>query len=277
MYQAPNSKDALLPLLGELYQRIYQAEMEIGLWAGEADHRPRVERFHDAVRAYTSGVSPYTAGSRLAIEQLAWDISMLRAIQSNPLQPMPNSQKQSPQKGVAVRSNNALGDPGNARASARHLKGQLATDYKNYAVMFTALLAETADMNHSSRMSDKDALVEELAAMRAGLSGKIVNLQKLAGAQHVDPQTLDEIRNMLPKDNLSTDQARAALNNAMKGVDIQQKKLETAHISWLSGQLAMYEQGKETVQQLMQNGLNLAGKFLQEAMGKGGQGQGRGF
>jgi len=38
----------------------------------------------------------------------------------------------------------------------------------------------------------------------------------------------------------------------------------------------MYEQGKEVVQELMRHGMNLAGKFLEEAMTKGA-GQGRGF
>ena len=277
MQPQSSTKDALLPLLNELYERIYQAEVDIGLWAGEHDHRPRIERFHDAVRAYTSGVSPHTAGSRLAIEQLAWDISMLRSIQSNPLQPMPKSQRKSPQKGLTVQRPNAVGETGNPRVSARALKGQLKEDYRNYAVLFTALLAETADMNHATRMEDKDAAVEQLATMRAQLSGKSTNLQQLAGNVIFDPQTLTDVQNMLPKESLTTDQAKAALNNAMRSIDTQQQKLEKAHISWLSGQLAMYEQGKQVVQQLMHQGLNLAGRFLQDAMSKGGPGQGRGF
>ncbi len=272
-----SNKDALIPLLNELYQRIYDAEAAIGLFVGSNDHRPRIERFHDAIRAYTSGVSPYTAHSRLALEQLAWDISMLRTIQANPLQPMPNSHKQSAGTQVAVRTPNAVGDVGNPHAHARELKSQLAQDYKNYAVMFTAILAETADMNHASRMDEKDAIVEQMATMRGKLSGKLTDLQKLAGSTIYDPEILANVQSLLPKEILTTDKATAALNQAMHRIDGQQKNLDATHVTWLSGQLAMYEQGKEVVQQLMQKGMNIAGKFLEEAMGRGGQGQGRGY
>ena len=275
-YRGTKPKDALVPLLSELYERIYQAEIEIGLWAGEHDHRPRIERFHDAVRAYTSGVEVHSASSRLSIEQLAWDISMLRSIQSNPLQPIPNSQRTSPSTGLTVRHQNSVGNTGNPRASARALKGQLGADYRNYAVMFAALLAESADMNHASRMDDKDAVVEQMANLRTQLSGKTTNLQHMAGSNIFDPQTLSDVQAMVPVETVTTEQAKNALNNAMRYIDGQQQKLETAHISWLSGQLAMYEQGKEVVQELMRHGMNLAGKFLEEAMTKGA-GQGRGF
>lgn len=278
MQSRSSSKDALLPLLGELYDRIYTAEIEIGLWAGQNDHRPRIERFHDAVRAYTSGVSPYDPASRLAIEQLAWDISMLKSIQSSPLMPIPNSQKQSANTGLAVRTPNALGETGNPRMAARALKGQLADDYKNYGVMFSALLAETADMNHNSRMEEKDAMVEELANLRSNISGKITDLHNLAGSNIYDPQILSEVQSMLPKDSIASEQARAALNNAMSQIDTEQQKLEKSHITWLSNQNAMYQQGKEVVQQLMRNGLNLAGRFLEESMARGGgQTHGRGY
>jgi hypothetical protein len=277
MQTSSSSKDALLPILNELYQRIYQAEVEIGLFAGKRDHRPRVERFHDAVRAYTSGISPYEANSRLAIEQLAWDISMLRTIQSSPLTPIPGSQKTSPSTGLAVRGENAVGGTGNPRAQARALKGQLAADYKNYAVMFTALLAETADMNHANRMEEKDALVGELANLRSSISGKTVNLQHKAGSSIYDPQTLTDVLSILPKGTFAAAEATALLNNAMTRIDQQQAKIDKAHLSWLSGQLAMYEQGKEVVQQLMRQGLNLAGRFLEETMSRSDPGRGRGY
>lgn len=276
MRNSSSPKDALVPLLAELYSRIHEIEAELGLWAGENDHRPRIERFHDAVRAYTSGASPHVAGSRLAIEQLAWDISMLRSIQANPLTPMPKSQRQSASTGLAVRRPNAVGEAGNPRANARAYKDQLAQDYRNYAVMFTALLAETADMNHASRMEDKDMMVEELAGLRAALSGKTINLHQLAGSKIFDPQTRADILHLLPKETLPKDQALASLNNAMREMDSQQQKLEKAHITWLSGQLAMYEQGKEVVQHLMRHGMNLAGRFLEDAMSRS-SGHGRGF
>ncbi len=271
-----NPKDALVPLLGKLYERIHQAETEIGLWAGENDHRPRIERFHDAIRAYTSGMSPYASGSRLAIEQLAWDISMLRTIQSSPLTPMPKSQRKSASTGITVKKSNALGSHGNPRAAAAAFKTQLADDYRNYSVMFTALLAETADINHQSRMEDMDGVVEELANLRASITGKTVDLHAMAADKIYDPQVLMEVQSLLPKGTIGTGEALTVINRLLSKIDSDQDKLDKAHISWLSGQLAMYEQGKEVVQELMRQGMNLAGRFLQDTMSKG-QGQGRGF
>ncbi len=276
MQRGSNPKDALVPLLSELYERIYQAEVEIGLWAGEHDHRPRIERFHDAVRAYTSGVPAYSASSRLSIEQLAWDISMLRSIQAHPLTPMPNSQRSAPTTGVAVRSPNAVGNQGNARMAANAHKMQLAADYRNYAVMFTALLAETADLNHQTRMDDKDAMVEVLANMRASITGKTVNLHQLAAQKLYDPQMLAELQRMLPSGTIGTGEALTIINKILSKCDTDQGKLDKEHITWLSGQLAMYEQGKQVVQDLMRQGMNLAGRFLEDTMSQGA-GQGRGF
>ncbi len=277
MQSGSNPKDALVPLLSDLYERIYQAEAEIGLWAGEHDHRPRIERFHDAIRAYTSGMSAYASGSRLAIEQLAWDISMLRSIQSNPLTPMPKSQRKSANTGLAVRKPNAVGSHGNARAAASAHKKQLADDYRHYAVLFTALLAETADLNHQSRMEDKDAVVEELANLRASITGKMVDLHAMAAQKIHDPQVLMEVQSLLPKGTIGTGEALAAINHLLRKTDSDQDKLDKAHITWLSGQLAMYEQGKEVVQELMRQGMNLAGRFLQDTMARGQGGPGRGY
>lgn len=277
MQQTSSPKDALIPLLAELYERIHLAESEVGLWAGEHDHRPRIERFHDAIRAYTSGVSPYAAGSRLSIEQLAWDISMLRSIQSNPLMPMPRSQRQSASTDVIIKKRNAVGETGNPRMSARAHKQQLADDYRNYAVMFVALLAEVADINHNSRMEDMDVVVEELANLRASITGKTVNLQELAARKIFDPDILLTIQRLLPKGTIGTGEALTAINHLLRKTDADQNNLDKAHISWLSGQLSMYEQGKEVVQQLMHNGMNLAGRFLEEAMSRGHGSRGRGY
>lgn len=272
-----SSKEAVVPLLAEYYQRIAAIEAEVGLWVSDSDYRPRIERFHDAVRAFTSGASPYDAHSRLAIEQLAWDMDMLRRIQANPLTPMPGSHHQSASTAVTVKQQNAVGDSGNPRMQARQYRIELADHYKNYAVMFAALLAETADMNHASRMEDKDMQVEALAHLRSSLGQKNVNLKQSVAAQVFDPDIRAQINALLPKDTLTAEQALASVNNAMQHIDGLQKKMDNAHLNWLSGQNAMYQQGKEVVQKLMSHGLNLAGRFLQEAMQRGGAGQGRGY
>ena len=241
------------------------------LWAGKEDYRPRIERFHDAVRAFTSGVSPYEARSRLSIEWLANDMQNLRAIQSDPLVMMPGAERNSPSKALAIKQQNGVGDQ---RQSKRQARTELGERYKNYAVMFTALLAESADMNHASRMEDQDRAVEELQEVKEAIAGKKkVNLQQVA------QQILGDlgIVQQLPKGTLTSDDANNALNNAQSRADATQEKLENAHMTWLSGQLVLYQEGKDIVQQLQSNGLDMAGRFLSEAMSRGATGQGRGF
>ncbi len=228
--RTPRQKDALIPLINEAYERIRIIELEHGFAAGPSDFRPRIELFHDAIRAYTAGHSPYESKGRLTLERLAWDIEMLRALQTNPMQPLPGAKKLSPSQAVVVHNPQQKHD-------LRGVKGELSGLYKTYAVFFVAILAETADMNHSSRMEEFDSQVEDLAQEKG-----------------------------------------AKAKQAMAQIDQQQKKLDKLHLTWLSGQLAMYEESKQIVQQLMQSGLNMAGKFLQETMTQGSRGAGgRGF
>lgn len=277
MVMGSSSKDAVIPLLAEYYQRIAAIETDVGLWVSGSDYRPRIDRFQDAVRAYTKGESPHLINGRLSIEQLAWDIDMLRRIQAKPLIAMPGSHRQSPSTDLMVKNPNAVNDPGNLRMQAKQFRIELSDLYKNYAVMFTALLAETADMNFASRMEDKDLQVEALAELRATLTTKNVNLQQSAAAQIYDPDIREQINALLPKGTLDHAKANASINGAMNYIDQQQQQMNKAHIGWLSGQNQMYQQGKEVVQKLMNHGMNLAGKFLQEAMQRGGTGQGRGY
>lgn len=228
--RTPRSKDALIPLINEAYEQIRAIELPQGLTAGRGDTRPRIELFHDAIRAYSSGQSPYESTGRLTIERLAWDIEMLRALQANPMQPMPGAEK--PMTGKAV----VLHDP-RAGGDLRMVKSELSSLYKKYAVFFVAILAETADMNHKSQMEDLDTQMEDITH-RGG-----------------------------PK-----------MKQAQGQIDATQAKLEKQHLTWLSGQLAMYEESKDVVQQLLRAGLNMAGKFLQESIAQGGRGAGgRGF
>lgn len=271
MHGSSSSKDALLPLLARLYEEIRAIEIEQELWAGPDDYRPRIERFHDAIRAYTSGISPYDANSRLSIEALAADMEGLRAIQANPLAKLPGGKRLAPGTRVAVRKPASVGQ---TRPSGRAVRSELAERYKQYAVMFAALLAESADMNHQSRMEEQDATVTDLAQLQQAIKGKKrVNLQKEAQA------ILDElgIVQQLPRGQVDPATADKAIKALLAQADAVQAGLEQAHLTWLSGQLALYQDGKEVVKKLQQHGLQMAGRFLQEAMARGGAGTSRGF
>lgn len=268
--RAGKSKDTLIPLINEVYERIRMIEAEQGLWAGANDFRPRIDLFHDAIRAYTAGHSPYEENGRLTLERLAWDIEMLRALQASPLTQLPGAQKQSPQQAVAIRRPQA-----NAGQDNRAIRNELAGYYKNYAVFFVAILAETADMNHKARMEERDNQVEALAGLDQAVAGKSsVNLKKVTQSQIPDQFLRESIDAMLPNGTLAGTDAKKSVKQAQSVLDKQQAQLEKLHMTWLSGQLAMYEESKEVVQQLLRSGLNMAGKFLQDAMSQGGRGAG---
>lgn len=279
MYHESVSKDSLIPLLVKLYEEIREIEIEHDLWAGRDDFRPRIERFHDAIRAYTSGVSPYEKGSRLRIEYLAKDLEMLRTIQMNPMAKFPGTERGMAGKDVMFRANIATGsEGGDKRRSARGVRSELAGRYQQYAVMFAALLAETADMNHQERMEDRDLIIEELENLKHAAQGlSSMDLRHLAGEVITDPELAALIASMMPEGVLAKATAEHRISYAQNRIDMQQKKLEEAHIVWLSNQRALYHDGREVVTQLMQHGLNMAGKFLQQAMTQGMGGHGRGF
>jgi hypothetical protein len=66
---------AIVELMSGKYAQILTIETEWHIRLHEGDMRPRVEHFHDAVRALTSGsASIYEKNSRLSVEHLAYDI-----------------------------------------------------------------------------------------------------------------------------------------------------------------------------------------------------------
>jgi hypothetical protein len=69
---------------------------------------------------------------------------------------------------------------------------------------------------------------------------------------------------------------QAMMGQIEKGLKDEQKKLDQSHMHFATGQLAVYEEGKETIKRLQQQGLNLAGKFVENAMSQSaGKGKGR--
>jgi hypothetical protein len=280
MNRKASPKDSLLPLLNQYYERIRDIEIAQELWAGPTDYRPRIEIFHDAIRAYTSGVSIHAPGSRLSLEWLAWDIDTLRVMQNNPLAPLPNTQRQSAKVEVTAASEKPSGKRdrlAEALASRRETRSELGELYGKYMVLFVALLAEMADMNYQSRRDEQDLLVEELSALEKAARGKpVVDVQALAAAEVQDPDLRAAILAQMPRGKAEGRQAQQALRHAMQQADARIAGLEKLHTTWLAGQLAAYEQGKPLVQALLNEGMNIAGKFLQETISRGaGRGRGR--
>ena len=88
MKLSATEQESLVALLTRIYHDIRGLEETYGLLIGDGDFRPRIEYFHDAVRAFTSqDPNHYKTGGRLTVELLAYDVVSLRAIYAKPLAP----------------------------------------------------------------------------------------------------------------------------------------------------------------------------------------------
>lgn len=280
MRASEGQKAALLQLLNKYYQQIAEIESRHNLLVGDGDFRPRIEQFHDAIRTYSSGtVDLFAPGTRLSVEYLAYDIGYLREIQANPL--TKQARANSPGTGLTVKN---PGQPGPMRTPDAAIRAELKELYKNYAVFYVALLAEQADRNYHTRIEDKDMQVEELAHLEQMLEehGRgAINLRAMIEEVIHDPDLKQKLLQQLEelgRRHIQSKEVRDILKAAEMAIDKEIKDIENAHFFYVTSQLALYEQSKQTVQQLAREGLNVAGAFLEEAMAEAhGRGGSRGI
>ncbi len=269
-------KDALILLLHRSYEGIAALEQALGITVSKTDWRPRIEYFHDAVRDYASGQVPlHIAGTRLAVEQLGKDAQALKAIQTAPLSPGTTHRRPPADQTPALPGSPATMHPSEARA-------ELSAAYKPYAVFFVALLAEAADRNAKTRIETKNAQMEEIGALEQEARGKDgVDMTALVQEQVYDQELKAFLLRKLAaaqtaKKKHGSREAMAFLKAQGKTIDATIAGIDKAHFAFAKAQLGFYEQSKDVVKQLAGQGLNLAGKFLAEAMsaaiGRGGRG-----
>lgn len=277
------SQAAIIELMHGNYQRILPIEMEWGIRLHEGDMRARIEHFHDAVRALTSGQADiYAKNSRLSVEHLAYDIALLRQIQNKPVGTINRATEKSTSSAL-VRQGEAGATQ--TRMPPQGVRSELATLYRDYTVFFAALFAEIADRNFQSRSDAIDSsvadvgLVEEIIGKL--IAGKMNTAQASQELMHVERDDLRErLQAMLARKNLSArekQEALALIAQIEKGLSSEKKKLDAAHLNYATGQLAVYEDAKETIKKLANMGLNLAGKFVEQSLRGAGQGRGVGM
>lgn len=274
---------AIIELMHGKYGQLLAIESEWGIRLHEGDMRPRIEHFHDAVRALTSGSADmYAKNSRLSVENLAYDLGQLRQIQDKPIGLINRATEKS--------ASTQLVKQGQAGASfvkmpPSQVRAQIVSLYRDYMVFFAALFAQVADTNFNTRVDEIDSTVTDLAqveeVMKKLVAGKMTNAQAMAEMMHVERDDLRErIQAMLAKKALTQrekQEALAMIGKIETGLNADKKKLETSHLHYATGQLAVYEEAKETIKRLGQQGLNLAGKFVENAMSQAaGKGKSRG-
>lgn len=277
-----DAKQALIPIMTSQYNQLYELEARWEIRLHEGDQRPRIDYFHDAVRALTSGeASMYEQHSRLSVEHLAYDLSQLRIAQSQPLGKR--------HKGNALSASTDLVEAGERGRGLnlpdRQTRAEISRLYKDYTVLYAALFAEVADMNFQTRNDEIDQAVEDIALIEQVLSqlanGAITKQQAEEMLQAVEHDELRErIQAAIARQTILHREAEQIIDGLKRHEDrleADKQRIEQAHLNYSTAQLAVYEQSKDTVKRLAAQGMNIAGKFVESALGQqAGRGAGMG-
>jgi hypothetical protein len=232
MKLSPSEQESITQLLTRIYLDICALETEHGLLAGDGDLRPRIEYFHDAIRAHSSGdVAHREVGGRLCVEILAYDLACLRFLQSKPLAPFnPHAQALSPGTALTV---SGTGAAIATTKSDRATKRRISELYQNYAMLYAALLKPIADRDYQERTDDINQDIDDLHAL--------LHKEK-------NPKNIAEIKRKI-----------ASLDKNAKSVD-------AAHMDYAIHQLGIYESSKDTLKKMAAQGMNLVGKFVEASI-----------
>lgn len=276
-------RDALIALMHRAYEEIRAVETEARITVDDRDLRPRIEYFHDAVRALTEHPEAmYQPRTRLCLEWLTFDLNTLRFLQDKPLAKVNRGSVMGSSQQMATRTEKPLAElPPQARAN-------LSAQYRTYTVFFAALFAEAVDKNFHTRVDSRNqdvedfAQVEQMLQLLAQNKGNVQEAQVETLIQNLaDSELRDRLMVMLHQASMKKreklEAARQMLKLAMKNADAEIAALDKLHMTYLSGQMVLLQDSKDIVKRLSGQGLNLAGRFLEAAFQQVGQGQGRGY
>jgi hypothetical protein len=274
-------QNGLVTLLNRMYGEIRMIEEQWNIRAEADDYRPRIEYFHDAIRALTASVmNGFEDSGRLSVEMLAYDISMLRYIQANPLTRAKGTKSLSPSTDLVITS-----PSGKAAKPDASVKAQLADLYKSYSVLFAALLSDAANRNYQNRINDNNSAVENLAGLEQEAKSASrkqdsdINIAELVEELVDDPDLATEILTALKgrKNKVRATEALQQFKDMIAKRDKDNQAIEKQHFTYVMSQLAVYEGAKDVVKKMAVQGMNLVGNFVESAVQEAKRGGGRGF
>lgn len=273
---------ALVSIMDGQYQRIRQIEGQYQIVGVDGDMRPRIEYYHDAVRVLTSGEDdPYSKYDRLAPERLAYDVAILRQIIAKPFHAGRGAVAAPLQQDIIVH-----GSMGGVPEPDRKVKAELGQFYKDYTVLFVALLAPKVEDNTQLRSEEAEQVMQDCAMLKDAIqrasNGKMDVQALLQTVEMVDHDDLRRgMHHLIAHGSLDTHDMRKAaqkLDDTKERIKQEQKVLQQASLNFSTGQLAVYEDSKETVRRLASQGMNIAGKFVENAVSQSrGSGRGQGI
>ena len=271
MKQDAKTQESIVALLARIYEDILDIEQEFNLIVGQGDFRPRIEYFHDAIRAFTAQET-----DRLTIELLAYDLASLRYIQG-----LPGASFKPGGDSLSASSDVLKGGMGQDLAPPpkrldRKARERLAELYQHYAVMFAALLKPFADNDYQDRTDtlnqdaqELNAIIHEIEKLSQGRGGSVDTAAALAN--QIDNPELNRLllaflREKRFKSPSDSEKLTAALKGEVKKKDKNIKAIEEAHMNYALSQLGVYEASKDLLKKMAGQGVNLVGKFVEASV-----------
>ena len=272
-YSADNQQ-AIVNILLRYWQEIFALEQELKLVVGKGDARPRIEYFHDAIRAYTTPHKTATDEARLSVERLAYDVRCLRYIATQPLASITHDKNLSASTSLVAVAEGLL--PAQKKPT-REMKDALRELYEKYGMLFAALLKATAEHDYQERTDTLNQEVEHIHQVIEALS-RNASTQALATlVQHLDDEKLKrDVLAMLPQmKGKNTSGLAAKLKGETQRKDKTLKLIDSAHHDYATSQLAIYESAKDMLKKMAAQGMNLVGQFVEASLRQSTQGRGR--
>lgn len=272
----------LIRHLSEEYGHILALEQALGLKMSNEDQRPRIDYFHDALRALTNHELPQDwRTQRLCLEWLAYDAGAIRYLEQQPLSDLnPRHANYSPHLDVLVKSVQEMVE---SREATREDIRALKHHYLRYGVMFVALFKPFADRDYLERVEEMDVqvthintVISELEKLGQGGGSKAAVTQ---AAQHTGrAEVVQLIAELFKRKGYKVpeylEKALVILRYLLDQADRNIRTLESAHLNYASAQLGLVEIGKPIVKELRSQGIQLAGEHTEQALGQQDTGRG---
>ncbi len=273
MKMSSTEQESIVGLLTRIYSDIREIEEEFQLVAGGNDFRPRIEHFHDAVRAFSSQGTGGVGLERLSVELLSYDLSCLRYIVSMPLASFkPEGGAMSPSADLVVLDKGlAVKRP----RPDRIVRDRITELYQTYAVLFSALLKPNADHDYHERIDTLNQDVEDLHKLNSHLDALADNKDQLSkvvtAIQHLEEDDLrEQLMNFMQQQKFQKKDNLKKLMNFLKEhagrKDKEIADIEEAHMTYVMSQLGIFENSKDLLKKMAAQGMNLVGKFVENAI-----------
>lgn len=166
-------------------------------------------------------------------------------------------------------------------AAARGLKEL----YANYTVLFAAVVKDTVDRDFKALVENMDEIVSEAADIKQIIEELInQNALEFEDIEQISEQCQNEdikkqVMLILHQMQQQKQQKRNAeiegdkiikkMEEMMHAADVKITATDKAHFNFLANQLMVYQSSTEMIKKLAEQGLNIAGKFVEQAAAAG--------